>query len=324
MNPSRNIASVVVAASMLVAGVPAFADPYPSRYVRIITGTAGNIHDVVARQLAQRLSERWRQAVIVENQPAAGLTIGTGMVAKANPDGYTLLLGDRTSLASAPNLYKNLRYDPIKDLVPITLVARAPTFLVAHPSVPAGNLREFITYARQQSEPILFASAGYGTVSHLAGELFGQLAGVKLFTVQYKGGSDAVMAVVKGEAKFTDNPAATVLPQIEAGNMKAFAVASAQRFTGAPNIPTSAEAGLPGFEAEQWLGMLAPAGTPDAIVQRLNHDIVEILHTPAFQALLRVQGAEPLPGTPAEFASYMASETARLKRLIETVGLRMD
>jgi tripartite-type tricarboxylate transporter receptor subunit TctC len=244
------------------------------------------------------------------------------MAAKAPPDGYTLVLADRTSLAVAPSLYKNLRYDPVKDLRPITLVARAPSILVAHPAVAVTDLRQFIAYARQQSEPILFASAGRGTVSHLTGELFAQLAGIKMLPVQYKGGTAAAMAVLGGEAPFTSVAIPIALPQILAGNMKALALASAQRFAGAPDIPTGAEAGLPGFEAEQWVGMLAPAGTPDAIIGTLNRDIVDILRNPTFQEMLRAQGGEIAPSNPADFASFMASETLRLKKLIETVGLQ--
>jgi tripartite-type tricarboxylate transporter receptor subunit TctC len=324
MTRTRSIAIYALVTGILLCAGPASADSYPARYVRIITAGAGTFHDIVARHLAQRLSERWGQGVVVENQPAAGLTIGTSIAAKAPPDGYTLLLADRTSLAVAPNLYKNLRYDPVKDLRPITLVARAPSVLVAHPSVQADNLREFIAYARRQPEPIIFASAGPGTVTHLTGELFAQLAEVKILPVQYKGGPAAAMAVLGGEAKFTSAVISVVLPQIESGKVKAFAMASAKRFSGAPNIPTGAEAGLPGFEAEQWVGMLAPAGIPDAIADKLNQDIVGILRTPEFQDMLRAQGGEAVPGTPAEFATFMAGETLRLKKLIETTGVRMD
>jgi tripartite-type tricarboxylate transporter receptor subunit TctC len=309
---------------IVVGAVPASTESYPTRYVRIITAGAGTFHDLIARHLAQRLSERWGQGVVVENQPAAGLTIGAGAAAKAAPDGYTLLLADRTSLAAAPSLYKNLRYDPVKDFRPITLVARAPSILVAHPAVPASNLREFIDYARRQPDPLPFASAGPGTVTHLTGELFRQLSGVEILIVQYKGGSAAAMAVLTGEAKFTSTAIATVLPQIEAGKIKALAVASPQRFAGTPNIPTAAEAGLPGLESEQWVGMMAPAGTPDAIVDKLNRDIVEILQTSEFQEMLRAQGGQVAAGTPAQFASFIASETLRLKKLIETAGIRAD
>ena len=324
MSRIRPTAVAIALASLLAPAGTASAQDYPTRYVRIITAGAGTFHDAVARQLAQRLSERWGQGVVVENQPAAGLTIGSGIAAKAAPDGYTLLLADRTSLAVAPHLYRNLRYDPVKDFRPITLVARAPAVLVIHPSVPADNLRAFIDYARRQPESLLFASAGIGTLGHLTGELFRHLAGVDFQAVQYKGGADAALAVLKGEAKFSAPAIGVALPQIEAGKMKPLAVASSQRFAGLPDVPTSAEAGLPGFEADQWVGMVAPSGVPDTIADKLNRDIVEILRVPALGERIRAQGGEVAPGTPAEFAAFIASESARLKKLVELTGIRMD
>jgi tripartite-type tricarboxylate transporter receptor subunit TctC len=313
-----------LAGTMLCGAQPSRGQDYPSRPVRIITAGAGTFHDVTARQLAHRLSERWRQGVMIENQPAAGLTIGSSIAAKAAPDGYTLLLADRTALAVAPHLYKNLRYDPAKDFRPITLVARAPSVLVIHPSIPASSLREFVDYVRRQKDPVLYASAGLGTVGHLTGELFRQLAGIDFQIIQYKGGADAAMALLKGEAKFSSVVVSVALPQIEGGTMKALAVASARRFSGMPGLPTGAEAGLPGFESEQWVGMVAPASLPNAIAEKLNHDIVEVLREPAFVESLRKQGGEVAPSSPSEFAAFIKSESARLKALIEATGIRMD
>jgi tripartite-type tricarboxylate transporter receptor subunit TctC len=262
MNRLRTIPTCALVASCVVlAATPTFGQSYPTRYVRIITAGAGGFHDIVARNLAQRLGERWGQAVVVDNQPAAGLTMGTAMAAKAAPDGYTLLLGDRTSLAAAPSLHKGLRYDSVRDLLPITLVARAPAMLVAHPSVPAGNLKEFVAYVRQEANPVHYASAGAGTFAHLTGVLFEQLAKVRLLTIQYRGGGAAAIAVLGGEAKFSFLPIPVVLPQINAGKLKAFAVTSSKRFNGAPAIPTGIESGFSGLDAEQWVAMLAPAGT---------------------------------------------------------------
>jgi tripartite-type tricarboxylate transporter receptor subunit TctC len=318
----RVAGSVLIAGAVLVA--PAAAQSYPDRYVRIITAGTGSFHDVVARQLAQRLSERWGQGVVVENQPAAGLTIGAGIAAKAAPDGYTLLLADRTCMAVAPHLYKNLRYDPVKDFRPITLVARGPAVVTAHPTVPAADLRQLVAYARAHSPPILFASAGPGTMVHLTGELLRHLGGIDMQMIHYKGSGAAVMAMLSGEAPLTAAAVPAVLPQIRAGKLKALAVANARRFAGAPDIPTSAEAGLPGLEGEQWLGMVAPVGIPDGVAAKLNRDIGEVLGDPAFKEMLLQQGAEVASGTPAEFAAFVASESARLKQLIETTGVRMD
>jgi len=314
---------VALSASVLLFAKPISAQDYPTRSVRIVTAGAGNVHDIVARGLAQRLSERWGQAVVVENQPAAGLTIGSAAVASAAPDGYTLLLADRTSLAAAPHLYKSLRYDPIKDFRPISLVARAPNVLVTNAG-PAVSLRDFLEDARRQPQPILFSAAGVGTVGHLCGELFRQLTKIDAQFVQYRGGVDAAMAVVKGESRLSCISISIALSNISAGSMRALVIASGQRFPGASDIPTGAEAGLPGFETEQWLAMVAPAGISDRIADKLNRDIVDVLRTPEFVAMLRKQGAEPAPSTPAELAAFIASETARLKKLIAEAGVRMD
>jgi len=322
MNRLRIIPVFTLLASWVLLGATqTFGQNYPTRYVRIITGPPGNIHDIVARGLAQRLSERWGQPVIVQNQGGAGGAIGAAMAVKAAPDGYTLLLGDRTSLAAAPSLHKSLPYDPVRDLSPITLVARAPAILTLHPSVPSDSLDEFVAYLHKQPSPVPYASSGPGTFSHFSGVLFEQLAAVKLLIVQYKGGGAAAIALLGGEAKFSFLPVPAVLPQINTGKLKAIALTSAQRFEGAPAIPTVHEAGLSGMQDEQWLGMLAPAGTPDAIVKRLNQEIVEVLQTPAFRVILQAQGATPAPGTPAELAAFMASETIRLRKLIAASGL---
>jgi tripartite-type tricarboxylate transporter receptor subunit TctC len=314
------IASCILSC-VLLGATPTFGQSYPSRHVRIITGGAGTFHDIVARNLGQRLSERWGQPVIVENRPGAGLTIGTAMAAKAAPDGHTLLLGDRTSLAAAPSLHRDLPYNPVRDLLPITLVARAPSLLVLHPSVPSNSVGEFVAYLRKQPNPMPYASPGPATVGHFIGVQFEQMAAVKLLTVHYKGGGAAVIAVVGGEAKFSFVAMPSALPHVKTGKLKAIAVTAAKRFDGAPAVPTADEAGLSGMEDGQWLGMLAPAGTPSGIVQKLNHDIVEILRTPAFRDILQAQGATAAPGTPAELASFMASETLRLKKLIDESGL---
>jgi len=324
----RALLKVTVAASIytgiLAAAAPALAENYPTKYVRIITAGLGTFHDIVTRHLAQRLSERWGQPVVVENRPGAGLTIGTAIAAKSAPDGYTLLMADRTSIAAAPSLYKNLPYDPVKDFSPITLVALAPLMLVAHPSVPAANLREFIDYAKQRPGAIDFATAGPATATHMTGELLKHVAAIDLMTVQYKGGGPAIIAIVSGEAKAGFSALPNALPHLTAGKVKAYAVTSKKRFAGAPDVPTAIEAGLAGFESEQWIGMLAPVRTPAALIVKLNREIVEILQSPAMQATLRAQGAEPAPGTPEEFAAYIQSETVKLKKVIEVAGIRAD
>jgi tripartite-type tricarboxylate transporter receptor subunit TctC len=320
----RKVAAVVSIATFLIAPASAQSQSYPSKPVRIITGGAGSFHDIVTRQLAQRLSERWGKPVIVENQGAAALTIGTGMVARAAPDAYTLVMSDRSALAVAPNLYKSVPYDPAKDFAPITLVALAPTMLVAHPSVPAANLSEFLAYAKKQPGGMQFASAGPGTNNHIAMELLKVATGINAEAIHYKGGGASALALVSGEVKAGFALVPGVLPHVKAGRLKAYIVTGRQRFRGAPEIPTAAEQGLPGFELEFWIGMLAPARTPRELVAKLNHDVGEILRSPAMQATLLAQGAEAAPGTPEAFAAFIESESAKMKKLVALTGMRAD
>jgi tripartite-type tricarboxylate transporter receptor subunit TctC len=320
----KEAAAVSLIAAILLAAASALAQNYPAKPVRIVTGGAGTFHDIVTRQLGQRLSERWGQPVVVENQPAAALTIGTGIAARAAPDGYTLLMSDRSALAVAPNLYKSLPYDPVKDFSPITLAALAPTMLVAHPSVPAATLAEFLAYAKQQQGGIHFASAGPGTNNHIAIELLKHATSVNVVAIHYKGGGASTLAILSGEVKAGFGNVPNVLPHVKAGKLKAYVVTGRQRFPGAPDIPTAAEAGLPGFELEFWIGMLAPARTPPALVARLNRDIGEILRTSEMRTTLLAQGAGAAPGTSDEFAAFINSESAKMKRLIELTGMRAD
>ena len=316
--------AILVVTGFLAWAMPASSQGFPSRPVRIITGGAGSFHDIVTRQVGQRLSESWGQPVVVENRPGAGMTIAAGIVVRSAPDGYTLLMADRTCIAAAPGLYKNLPYDPIKDLLPITLTALAPLMLVAHPSIPASNLREFIEHVRQQPVSFNYAAAGPGTAIHMTGELFKHVAGVKMVSVYYKGGGAATMAIVSGEVKAGFGSVPNVLPHVRAGKLRAYVITSKTRFEGAPDVQTAAEAGLPGFESAQWLGMLAPAQTPAALVSRLNREMVEILQTPVMRNVLLAQGAEPAPGTPDEFTAFIKTETVKLNKVIELAGIRAE
>jgi tripartite-type tricarboxylate transporter receptor subunit TctC len=252
------------------------------------------------------------------------LTIGTGMVARAAPDAYTLVMSDRSALAVAPHLYKSVPYDPAKDFTPITLVALAPTMLVAHPSVPAANLSEFLAYAKQQPRGMQFASAGPGTNNHIAMELLKVATGIDAEAIHYKGGGASAVALVSGEVKAGFALVPGVLPHVKAGRLKAYIVTGRQRFPGAPEIPTAAEQGLPGFELEFWIGLLAPAHTPRELVMMVNRDVGEILRSPAMRTTLLAQGAEAAPGTPEEFAAFIESESAKMKKLVAHTGLRAD
>jgi tripartite-type tricarboxylate transporter receptor subunit TctC len=300
------------------------AEAYPTRPVRIITGSVGIFHDIVTRQVGHRLSERWGQPVVIENQPAAALTIGTGMAARATPDGYTLLMSDRSALAVAPHLYKRIAYDPVRDFSPITLAALTGTMLVAHPSLPANSLSEFLAYAKAQPEAVQFATAGPGTNNHIAMELFKHVTGINAIAVHYKGGAQSALGIMSGEVKVGFAALAGILPHVKAGRVKAFLITSRQRFQGAPDVPTAAESGLPGSEYEFWIGMLAPARTPPALVARLNREINEILQTPEMQKTLFAQGAKAAPGTPEAFAAFIDSESWKMKKLIDLTGMRVE
>ena len=323
MHGTKHGALVCVGSAMLVAAASLWAQDYPVKPVRIITGGAGTLHDVVTRQLGQRLSERWRQAVVVENQPAAALTIGTGMAARAAPDGYTLVMSDRSALAVAPHLYKSVPYESTRDLAPITLVALSPSLLVAHPSVPAATLAEFLAYVKAQPQGMQFATAGPGTSNHIAMELLKHATGLRIDPVHYKGGGASALAIVSGEVK-AGFALPSILPQVKGGKVRAYAVTGSQRFSGAPELPTVAEAGLPGFELAFWIGILAPAHTPSAVVAKINQDVGELLRTPQFRVLLLSQGAEPAPDTPEQFAAFIQGESEKMKRLIELTGMRAD
>jgi tripartite-type tricarboxylate transporter receptor subunit TctC len=308
---------------LCVSAAAVSAENYPTKPVRILTGSIAAIGDVIGRHVAQRLSERWGRGVVVENRGT--VILASAAAARATPDGYTLLLADRTSHAVAPNLQPDLPYHAIKDFAPITLVARAPMLLVAHPSLPASNLRELIAYAKQRPGAINYAAAGPGTAVHITTERFKQVAGIDLMNIQYKGGGAAMAAILSGESQLGFVLMPVALPHVKSGKVRSFAITSARRFSGAPDIQTMAEAGLQGFDSEElWVAMFAPARTPPALIAKLNSYIVDVLNTSSARDALQVTGAEPAPSTPQELAALLASETAALRKVIQLAGIRAD
>jgi tripartite-type tricarboxylate transporter receptor subunit TctC len=268
------------------------------------------------------MHESWKQPVVVENR-ARG-SISAGAAAKSAPDGYTLLIGDRTWQAVAPSLYKELPYDPAKDFAEITLIASTPMLIVAHPSVPATSLGEFIAYAKRLPQPLAYATAGIGTATHLPGEQLKQLAGIDLTAVHYKGGGAAMVALLSGEVKAEFNLLPQALPHIKTGRVKAYAITAKKRFPGAADIPTVVEAGFPDLVADYWIGLFAPARTPPSVVAKINRDVVAILQSAAMRAFLLDQGAEPVPGTPEEFAAFIKRETVKWGKVIKTAGIKPE
>jgi tripartite-type tricarboxylate transporter receptor subunit TctC len=304
---------------------PALADVYPSKPIRFVVAfPPGGGTDIIARSVAQKLSERLAQQVVVDNRPGAGGNIGTDIVAKSAPDGYTLLMGSAGPLAINASLFKAMPFDPVRDLAPVTLAATTPNVLVVHPSLKAATLGDLIALARARPGEINFASSGYGTPAHLAGELFNSMAGVKLVHVPYKGAAPALADLLGGQVQLMFSTMPPALPHVKDGKLRALAVTSAKRSPAAPDLPTVDEAALPGFEANTWHGVVLPAGAQPAIVERLNREIVAILHLRDVVERLSAQGAEPVGSTPEEFAAYIKSETVKWAKVVRESGAKAE
>jgi tripartite-type tricarboxylate transporter receptor subunit TctC len=313
-------------AALLAATAPrAAADVYPSRPIRFVVAfPPGGGTDIIARTVAQKLAERIAQQVVVDNRPGAGGNIGTDIVAKSAPDGYTLLMGSAGPLAINASLFKTLPFDPIRDLAPVTLAASTPNVLVVHPSLKVSTVKELIELAKAEPGQINFASSGFGTPAQLAGELFNSMAHVKLVHVPYKGASPALADLLGGQVQVMFSTMPPALPHVKDGKLRALAVTSLKRSPAAPDLPTLDESALPGFEASTWHGVVLPAGTPSEIIARLNREIVAILHLPEVVERLSSQGAEALGSTPEEFAAYIRSETAKWARVVRESGAKAE
>lgn len=319
----------LTALGALTALLPAAraADPardYPNRPVRIITGSPGSTSDIVPRFVGQRLAERWGQQIVIDNRPGAGGIIGTEIGAHAAADGYTLTVGHIGTHASAQFLFKNLRYDPVKDFAPISLLSVSGIALVVNASVPANNLKDFVAYAKAKTAGVNYASAGGGTSSQLSGELFNQMTGARLVHIPYKGAGFALAALVAGETQAAFLSTTTANTQVKAGRLKALAVLSAKRFPAAPDIPSAAEAGVPGIESNVWFGLFAPAGTPKSIITKVNRDVVAVLKLAEARDALLAQGAEASPTTPEEFALYLRKEIDKWGKVIKEAGIKSE
>jgi tripartite-type tricarboxylate transporter receptor subunit TctC len=313
-------------AALLAATAPrAAADVYPSRPIRFVVAfPPGGGTDIIARTVAQKLAERIAQQVVVDNRPGAGGNIGTDIVAKSAPDGYTLLMGSAGPLAINASLFKTLPFDPIRDLAPVTLAASTPNVLVVHPSLKVSTVNELIELAKAEPGQINFASSGFGTPAQLAGELFNSMAHVRLVHVPYKGASPALADLLGGQVQVMFSTMPPALPHVKDGKLRALAVTSLKRSPAAPDLPTLDESALPGFEASTWHGVVLPAGAPSEIIARLNREIVAILHLPEVVERLSSQGAEALGSTPEEFAAYIRSETAKWARVVRESGAKAE
>jgi tripartite-type tricarboxylate transporter receptor subunit TctC len=302
----------------------AAAQTYPVRPIRIVVPqSAGGSTDLVARPLAQRLADGLGHSVVVDNRPGAGSTIGTDLVAKAAPDGYTLL-AVAASFTMSPSLYKSLPFDPVRDFAPITLLSSLPNIMVVHPSLPVKSVKELIALAKARPGQLNHGSSGVATGTHMSIELFKYLTGIKMVHVPYKGGAPSVTALISGEVHLTFATISTALPHVKSGKLRALAVSTARRSPAAPEVPTIAESGVLGYDYASWIGLLAPAKTPPSIITRLNAVSVKAVHTPEIRAVFAAEGSEPVGNSPEQFDGIIKSEVARWRQVVNAAGIKAD
>jgi tripartite-type tricarboxylate transporter receptor subunit TctC len=310
-----------VLASALMATWPAAAQDYPKKQIELVVPfVAGGTTDNIARLMAQRFSESWGQTVVVNNRAGGGSTIGTNAVAKASPDGHTLLV---TTIGFAINAgLQKLPYDPIGDFTPITELASLPLVLVVHPSVPATSLDEFIALAKSKAGGWDYASSGTGTSPHLAAEMFKSMAGIELVHVPFKGNAEAMNSLMGGHVKIYFALVPAVLQHIKAGTLRAIAVTTEERLPYLPDVPTIAELGFPGYEISSWQGVFAPAGTPKDVVAKINGELVRMLKVPEVHRRISEEGADPVGSTPDAFANRVKNEITKWTKVIKTSGIQ--
>ena len=314
---------IAIAAALSIIA-PAYAQTYPSKPVRIVIGfPPAGATDVVARTVSEKLAEALAQPVIVDNRPGAASNIGAELVAKAPKDGYTLFLGT-VSTSVNPSLYRKLAYDPMRDFTPVTQVTGTPFMFVVHPSLPARSVKEFIALARGKPGELNYGSAGSGSGAHLFVEMFASMAKVKLQHIPYKGAAPAATAILSGETIFMFENIVTVWPLARAGKLRALGVTTARRSAAAPEVPTIAEAGVPGYDANAWFGIFAPTGTPQAIVDRLNAEIVKIVKLPETRERFLSLGAEPAGTSAAEFGAFFKNEVAKWAKVVKESGAKVE
>src|SRR5687768_6273129 len=308
---------------LLLCAAPLCAQTYPAKTVRVIVGfSPGGSTDVTARIVAQKLSEAWRQQVIVENRAGAGGNIGAEAVAKAPPDGYTLLVATTGVMAINHRLYRTLSYDAVRDFAPITQIGSLPLILIVHPSLPVKSVKDLIALAKARPGQLSYASSGVGGTTHMTAEIFRMLTGVDIVHIPYKGSGQAMADLVGGQVPMAFDQVTSSYPQVEAGRLRALAVTSAKRFASVPHLPTMAEAGVPGYEAVSWNGLSAPAGTPREIVGRIQAEVARIVQLPDIKERFFRDGIEPVASTPEQFAAHIKAERAKWEKVIEAAGIK--
>jgi len=310
----------------MLAAMAAGAQTYPGKTVRILVGFApGGSTDLTARIFAQELSRLWGQQVVVDNRPGASGMIAAELAAKSAPDGYTLLVSPQTSIVVAPLIFKKVNYDPIRDFAPIAVIGSTPQLLVLHPSVPAKNFKEFSAFVKANAARLSYASGGFGSTPHMAGELLNTSLGVRVTHVPYKGENPGVADVLGGQIPYMFSNFPIVLPHVRAGKLRAVAITSLKRSQLAPEFPTVAELGIPGFDTATWSGLYVPGATPPDIVKRVNADVVKIQNAPEFRRRMLEQGIDQSEAdTPAKHAAFVQSEIAKWRKVIREAGVKVE
>ena len=312
---------ILVLLAAAVPALPAFAQEYPARPIRfIVPFPPGGGTDTVARLIAQPLAERLKQQIVIDNRGGANAIIGTDLGAKAPADGYTLMFCLPASVSTNPTLYRNLPYDPVRDFAPVIQLNAIAILLVSANALPVKSVAGLIAYARARPGQLNFASSGNGSAGHLGMELFNATTGIRMVHVPYKGGAPALTDTISGQMHLMAGPMISALPHVKAGRVRGLAMMAAQRVKGLPGVEAMGET-LPGFDASIWHGVLVPRGTPAAIVQHLNRELNDVLRLPEVANRMATQGAEPVGGTPAQFAALIRSDTAKYAKLLKTIGL---
>lgn len=328
-HPIRRAVTITTLAAM-AAMVLAYAKvqaaaPYPERSIRFVVPLApGGAVDIAARAVAQGLSTRLRQQVVVDNRAGGGGNIGAELVAKSPPDGYTMVMGSSSNFGVNPTLYKNLPFDAVRDFIPVSLVSFAPNVLVVHPSVPANTVKELVALAKAKPGALNFASSGQGGSNHLAGELFKFVAGINIVHVPYKGTGQALSDTISGHVQLQFGSVIALLPHVKGGKLRALAVTVPKRVPAMPQTPTMAEAGFAAVETTVWNGVLVPAKTPDAVVEKLNAEIVAVLKEPDLRSRFVEQGAEAIGSTSAEFAAHIRREIDKWGKVVRAAGISVN
>jgi tripartite-type tricarboxylate transporter receptor subunit TctC len=321
---AHSFSTTILLAGAVGISPAAWGQAYPSKAIRIIVPfPAGGTSDILSRAVGQKLTEQWKQPVIVDNRPGASANIGAELLVKSPPDGYTLFCASTIHTIN-PSLYSKLGYDPVRDFTPITLLAATSQVLAVHPSVPVKTVKEFIAYAKKRPGELNYSSAGNGSQPHLTAEMFKVRTGISIVHVPYKGAPPAMSDLLAGHVALTFATSPSAVPHVKAGKLRALGVSTAKRIAALPDVPTIDEAGVPGFEASGANGLVGPAGMPRAIVEKLNATVVAIVKEPAMSKFLSDQGADPWTTTPSEYGAYLKSEVAKWAKAVKDSGARID